>query len=202
MNTLYWEERWHLQHNKFEFPVIGLVDYRRLDRSRKNGSAVREQRMLASEAIPWPVVDESGNSHAMNADSGVFEQTGIAPNAGRKEKVEHYAPEVIAAPISPKTLPTRFLRQGWPQPSVDVDYPFLYCKLQVWSVYQASDNERDGYVRAWVLNQLEVRHPFMYQAFLAEKWIFTVEDLRIEYGGKLGHPGWHWSSEWPEKKPE
>jgi len=131
LNVVYWEERWHLQHKKFDFPVIGLVDYRRLDRDKRNGFAVREHRMLASEAIPWRIVDESGNSHAMNADSGVFERTGIAARAGCRDKVEHYAPEAIAAPVSPRTLPTRFLRQGWPQPPVDVDYPFLYCKLQI-----------------------------------------------------------------------
>jgi len=205
--VIFWEERWHLQHNRYEFPVVELVDYRRLlqfvdpewyTRSRTNGFAIRDQRMRASEAIPWPVVDERGNTHALNVDSGLFEQTGIAEKRSRKEKVEHYSAEAITALISPKTLPSRFIRQALPQETVDVDFPFLYFKLQAFRCLAPCENDTDWFVRAWAANQLQVRHPFMYQALLAEKWIFTVEDLRVVYGGKLGWPGWHWANEWPE----
>ena len=76
-NEVFWEERWALQNYDYKFPVVGLVDYQRvLQRladpeelyrgKRGSGFAVREQRRLASEAIPWPVVDKEGNKYALN----------------------------------------------------------------------------------------------------------------------------------------
>jgi hypothetical protein len=77
-NMIYWEERWHLQHYDFESTVVGLVDYRRVlrlagsEESIQGERAIRRQRMRASEAIPWPVVDEKGNVQAVNRYTGLF----------------------------------------------------------------------------------------------------------------------------------
>lgn len=206
-NVVYWEERWHLQHNKLEYPRVELVDFNRVlqlvepegsTRSRTGGFAAREQRMRASEEIPWPIVDQSGSKYVLNVDSGLFEQTDVAEYPGRKSKPVWYVPQSTTAPLSPKSLPTQLVRTGWPQPSVRVEFPDLYFKLQNFRRFKAHDSFRDGYVRAWAVHQLEIRHPFMYQAFLTERWGFSDEERRMEYGTMHRRPGWHWWWDWPE----
>jgi hypothetical protein len=177
-NMIYWEERWHLQHYDFESTVVGLVDYRRVlrlagsEESIQGERAIRRQRMRASEAIPWPVVDEKGNVQAVNRYTGLFEQM----NSGA---------------ISPKTI--------YPPRPVEVEFPDLWWKLQAFRRFGECEDDRDGYVRAWAVDQLEVRHPFMYQAFLAEGWEYSAEDQQI-YGTtthREPEPGLNRCWEWP-----
>jgi hypothetical protein len=192
-NVVYWEEKWHWEHYNFEFPVVGLVDYRRvlqLGKSEVSSTiAVREQRMLASEAIPWRVVDEKGNPYALNPDSGLFEQTGIVEDPNRQWEVEKDDEKSSAALVLPKTMPTRFPRTRFPQTTVDVEFPDLYWKLHAFRYLDEGDNDKDQIVCSWAINQLEVWHPFMYQALVAERFAFSVEDLFI-YGDRRPESKW------------
>jgi hypothetical protein len=188
-NMIYWEERWHLQSYDFEFPEeVGLVDYDKVLRlaglgekstqdGKTRGRAVREQREWASERILWPVVDEKGNTHAVNRHTGLFE-------------------EMNPRDVSPKGT--------YPPPPVEVEFLDLWRKLQGFRYFGECEDYRDGYARAWAVNQLEVRHPFMYQALLAEVYVYSAEDQHI-YGARTRierEPGWSWRCEWPETDSE
>ena len=204
-NEVFWEERWALQNYDYKFPVVGLVDYQRvLQRladpeelyrgKRGSGFAVREQRRLASEAIPWPVVDKEGNKYALNPDTGLFEQAAVGVGSpGSKSKADWYGTDSITKPpVSPKTLPTRFLSAGLqPQKPVVVDFLNLYLKLQAFRRFGECDNDKDGHVRAWVVDQIEVRHPFMYQALVTGNLAYSAGDQHV-YGMIRSEPGWDW----------
>lgn len=195
-NELYWEERWALQNYNFEFPVVGLVDYNRVlqlagfQEATRAGFAAGEQRRLASKVIPWPIVDEEGNRYALNPDGGLFGQIEVvAGNPGSNSEVKWYGKESITwVPVSPKTSPTRFLSIARPHTLVLVDFPFLYPKLQNFRSSGECDDDRDGFVRTWAINQIEIRHPLMYQALVTEGLAYSAGNPLV-YGERVVSPG-------------